>query len=160
VDGGLDVTMDESGDYIYYRNKKSDLKCVKISMNQNAKSKAVDIADDVDSYVVTSNRKFVYFRDGDELYSVNGKKGGDPKEVCDGDLYTFDLSKDDVLFYLVMDEDDEEGELFATKNGKPGKSVQDDVNMIFGSKYGIVYAICDEDIYVSSGKKMKQLKLN
>ena len=161
VDGCRDnVTMDDSGKYIYYVTDKQDLKCVKVSMSKNAKSKAVDIAEDVTSYVVTSNRKLVYFRDGDELYSVNGKKGGDPKEVCDEDVRAMVLTKDDVLFYLVADEDDKEGELFATKNGKEGKSVLDDVTDFEIAANDILYAYCDEDIYVSSGKKMKKLNLN
>lgn len=163
VDGGYDFTMDESGDYIYYTTKKDDLKCVKISMNKNAKSKAKDIAEDVMSYEVTSNRKHVYFiNDDEELMCVNGKKGGKVKEICTDEVSTIALSKKDVLFYLVKEDDDKEGEVFATKNGSKGKLVQDDIARLGASNF-VVFATTEngEDIYISTGsKKMKLLELN
>lgn len=162
VDGGYQFTMDESGEYLYYTTKNNDLKCVKIGMSKNAKSKAVTIAEDVVSYEVTSNRKYVYFiNDDDELLSVNGKKGGKTTEVCDEDVYSIALSKKDVLFYLVKETGDKDGELFATKNGKAGKSVEDDIERIGQSITGIIYAYSGDDTYVSTGSnKMTLLELN
>jgi hypothetical protein len=155
--------MDESGDYIYYTTKKDDLKCVKISMNKNAKSKAKDIAEDVMSYEVTSNRKHVYFiNDDEELMCVNGKKGGKVKEICTDEVSSIALSKKDVLFYLVKEDGDKEGEVFATKNGSKGKLVQDDIARLGASNF-VVFATTEneEDIYISTGsKKMKLLELN
>lgn len=160
VDGGYYITMDESGQYIYYITEKNDLKCVQISMNQNAKSKAVEIAEDVDEYQVTSNRKYVYFiTDDSELLCVNGKKGGKAKEVCGDDVRGIILTKGDVLFYIVGEVDDNELELFSTKNGKKGTSVLDDVTGVKGWTRDYVYLESDENVYVSSGKKMKKLEL-
>ena len=161
VDGGYQFTMDESGEYLYYTNKKDDLKCVQISMNKNAKSKAVTIAEDVMDYEVTSNRKLVYFiNDDDELLSVNGKKGGKTTEVCDEDVATIAMSKKNVLFYLVKEDGDSEGEVFATKNGKAGKSIQDDVKYLNATNF-IVVAKTEDDYYVSTGSnKLTKLELN
>ena len=160
VDSGYNISVDESGDYIYFVTDKDDLKCVKASMSQTAKSKAVEIAEDVYSYTVTSNRKYVYYiTDDSELLCVNGKKGGKATEVCGDDVRAMFLVKNDVLFYAVGDNTDTEFEIFATKNGKKSSSVLDDVtDADWGDDY--MYFMCDEDVYVTSGKKMKKLELN
>lgn len=162
VDGGYSIRMDKSGDFLYYLTDKRDLKCVKISANKNAKSKAVDIAEDVYSYEITSNRKYVYYlTDDSELMCVNGKKGGKAKEICDDDVYEIALNKKDVLFYLVKDIGDKDGELYATKNGSAGKLIEDDIESIDMTQTRLIYATSGDDIYVSTGsKKMKKLELN
>lgn len=150
--------MDESGKFLYYMNKSDDLLCAEISKGEKAGEKAKEIARDVSYYRVTSDRKRVYFISDGNLYSVNGKKGGKTKIVCNDNVDSMTLNKNNVLFYLVMEDDDESGELYATNNGKQGKRVMDDVVDLYAYSYDIVYAETEDALFVSTGgKKIKEV---
>ena len=158
VNNAQDVFMDESAEYLYFTTKSDDLKCAKISDGDKAAEKAKFIAEDVDGFIVTSDRKLVYFLSDGNLCSVNGKKGGKPKTVCDDDFYTLSMNKNDVLYYMVKDEDDETGDVYATSNGKKGKLVLSDVEYIDTDHFSIVYAETSDAVYVSTGsKKLKNV---
>lgn len=150
-----DVMMDASGKYLYYIHDNDELKVLKISNGDKASDKAKVIVDEnVDGYIVTSDRKYVYFwDDGDTLMAVNGKRGGTPKEITDElEAYEFGLSSKDVFYYIV------DGDLYAVSNGKKGKKVQGDVESVSCIPYGSVYAEGDGKLYGTTGsKKLKQI---
>ncbi len=157
VSNASSVTLDESGEYIYYLTTRltgEQLRVIEISDGEKASEKAVTLVNDsIYDYVVTSNRKYVYYTDGDTLYSVNGKKGGDKKAI-DHDLtsYSLALNGSDVVYYLV-DED-----LYACSNGKKGKKIQSDVEDIDAYASGMVYAESEDSLYATSGsKKVKKI---
>lgn len=149
------IAMDDSAEYLYYTTKSDDLKCAKISDGDKAATKAKEIAQDVDSFLVTSNRKLVYFISDDNLYCVNGKKGGKAKTVySDDDVVDFALSKNNVLFYLVKDKkDDDYGDLYVTSNSKKGKLVESDIEGVGAGYTGIIYAESKDTLFVSTGSK-------
>ena len=149
------IAMDDSAEYLYYTTKSDDLKCAKISDGDKAATKAKEIAQDVDSFLVTSNRKLVYFISDDNLYCVNGKKGGKAKTVySDDNVVDFALSKNNVLFYLVKDKkDDDYGDLYVTSNSKKGKLVESDIEGVGAGYTGIIYAESKDTLFVSTGSK-------
>lgn len=148
--------LDASGKYVYYVYNSEDLRCIKASHGDKASEKYKTIVDgDASSaYVVTSDRKLVYFLDGDTLCSVNGKKGGKAKEVADdvSILSGLALSGKDRVYY-VMD-----GDLYCCSNGKKGSKIVSDIMFVGGSARGNVYAFSDDAIYGSTGaKKLKKI---
>ncbi len=148
------ITMDDSGKYLYYVHKGDELKVLKISHGDKASEKAKTIVDDpVSRYVVTSDRKYVYFIDGEDLLAVNGKKGGVPREITDElGSPSLAISSKDVLYYIV------DGDLYAVSNGKKGKKIQGDVDYVSGVPYGTVYAEGDGKLYGTTGsKKLKMI---
>lgn len=163
VGSASDYQLDASGKYLYYVHKGDELKVLKISKGEKASEKAkIIIDDDFSSYYVTSDRKFVYFYDGEDLMSVNGKKGGNPKEITD-ELNAnagIAISSKDILYYVVDDE------LFAVSNGKKGKKVLGDVDQITNNVahdetdilYSDVYAVSDGKLFGTTGSKgLKQI---
>ena len=155
ISNATTIYMDDTAEYLYYTTRSDDLKCAKISDGDKASSKAKEIAQDVDSFVVTSNRKRVYFISDDNLYSVNGKKGGKAKTVySDDDVVDLALSKNDVLFYLVKDKkSDDYGDVYATSNNKKGKLVESDISYVSEGYTGIIYVQGKDALFISTGSK-------
>lgn len=144
--------MDFSGEYLYYLYDGDELRCAKISDGEKATDKYVKIAEDVDSYTVSPDRKFVYFSSDDTLYSVNGKKGGKTTTVCDDEVTDMSMSTKGVLYYIT------EGELYATSNGKKGTKLLSDIESVTSYVNGVTIAESKEAMYVSTGsKKLKKL---
>lgn len=147
-------TLDESGEYLYYiRNE--DLQVLEISKGNKAYDKAITLGEEVDNYVVTSDRKLVYFISDETLYSVNGKKGGSPRKITNDDVEYYYLSLNDKnVVYYMMDED-----VYACSNGKKGTKVLSDVEGLT-SVDGIAYFITEDALYVSTGSKEPKKILN
>lgn len=145
-------TLDESGKYMYYLHDGEDLRVLKISHGNRAADKSKELAEDVDNFVVTSDRKRVYYISDDTLYSVNGKKGGRAKTIQSDDLsYSLVLNSKDVLFYEV------EGDIYACSNGRTGKKVMSDADLAMATANGIVFAT-DDDKAIHANKTGKKFK--
>lgn len=146
------ATLDETAQYLYYIYDKDELRVVKISDGEKATDRYVELADDVDGYMVTSDRKFVYYVSDGSIYSVNGKKGGKSTTVCADGAEDWAMNGKDVLYY-VMDDD-----LYATSNGKKGSKVLSDITSLSSTRTGVVFASNEDTVYVSNGsKKPKKL---
>lgn len=146
-------TLDESGKYMYYLRNGEELRVLKLSHGQNAVDKSKELADDVDNYVITSNRKLAYYISDDTLYSVNGKKGGRTKTIKSDELgLAMVLNSKDVLFFTVEDD------IYACSNGKTAKMVLEDSELVLSTANGIVFAGSEESLYANkTGKKFKLL---
>ncbi|MBQ9761829.1 MAG: hypothetical protein IJV82_01990 [Oscillospiraceae bacterium] len=155
VSKATSAQLDASGKYVYYIYDGDELRCIKASHGDKASEKYKTIVkDDVSkNYVVTSNRKFVYFIYDGALYSVNGKKGGTPREITeDLSSVSLALSRKDRVYYI------QDGDLYACSNGKKGSKVLSDVQAAVASGNGNVYAISDDTFYGTTGaKKLKKL---
>lgn len=144
--------LDNSAEYLYYLDDSSDLYCAKVSHGESAGDKATKIAEEVDNYQVSPDRKYVYFESDDTLYSVNGKKGGKATTICNDDVSQYDVSAKGILYYIT------EGELYASSNGKKGKKLLSDIQDVICTPNGITFAGDDDTLYVSTGaKKLKKL---
>lgn len=148
-----DVTLDKSGKYLYYVHDYEELMVLKVNDGEKASDKAVELAEDVSTYVVTSNRSKVYYVADEELYSVNGKKGGSPKRIADEvDAYNIALNSKNVLFYVS------DGDLYACSNGKSGERVLSDCSGVSQSQNGVAYATDGDAVYAcKSGKKLSKI---
>ncbi len=154
VSKATNASIDESGDYVYYNYDGEELRCIKISHGEKASEKYKTIIEDYapSSYYVTSNRKFVYYTEKDSVYSVNGKKGGVPKEISEDVEGSITLSGKDIMYYIT------DGDLYACSNGKKGKKVASDVDSVITYATGYTYATSDDAIYGTTGaKKPKKL---
>lgn len=148
------VQIDASAEYVYYNYDGEELRCIKISHGEKASEKYKTILEDEapSTYHVTSDRKFVYFVDEDSVYSVNGKKGGVPKEIAEDLESSITLSGKDVMYYIS------DGDLYACSNGKKGKKVASEVNSVGTAATGYTYAFGDDAVYGTTGaKKPKKL---
>lgn len=142
--------LDDSAEFLYYMDDES-LMCLEIAKGENAKSKAKEIAEDVGSYVVTSDRKYVYYVSDSELFVVNGKKGGKPKTIEGDDVASrLTISNDDYVYYYCEDA------LCVAKGKSKGKALMEDAEC--ASLSGYVY-IVDEDAMYSARGKSKPKKL-
>jgi len=144
--------LDQSAEYLYFL-KDGELSVLKVSKGDKASDKAkLIIDDDFDDLELTSDRKYIYYTSGTELYAVNGKKGGTPREITDELSDDIVLSNKDVLYYIV------DGDLYAVSNGKKGKKIQSDVDGIEAAGNLNVYAYGDDKIYGTTGsKKLKMI---
>lgn len=147
------VKLDSEAEYLYYIDEDDELKTLKISHGDKASDKAKTLAEDVDSYVVTSDRKKVYFVSDGGLYSCNGKNGGSKKTIASDDVSTqLAINKKDVVYYAV------DSDLYACSNGKKGTRVLSDAEYMESTPNGLVYASDEDSIYVSNGsKKLKKI---
>lgn len=142
------ASMDENGKYLYYVHDYEELKVLKISDGDKASDKAVELCDDLENYIVTPNRSKVYYISDGCLYSVNGKKGGNPTEIAeDVDEYSLAVSKKNVAYYIV------DGELYACSNGKSGERVLDECETVYNTPNGTVYASNEDTLYGTTGSK-------
>ena len=150
---GSNFCLDESAEYLYYMDK-DELKVLKIAKGEKAEDKAKVIADEIVFYLVTSDRKLVYYADEDfELYAVNGKKGGKAKKISSDALADAPvLDRNDVIYYI-----DEDNTVYAAKGKKPGKKLMEAVE--YTELGGYVYIVDeDQNLFVAKGKsKPKKL---
>ena len=110
-----DAQLDETGEYLYYLSDGDELRVTKVSYGEKATEKYTVLADDVDGFVATPDRKYVYFLSDETLYSVNGKKGGKKTIVCSEEIEDLDVTSEGRVYYIC------EGDLYTTNNGKKGK---------------------------------------
>lgn len=153
VSKASELTLDSTASYLYYIYDNEELRVIKISDGEKASDKAVTLVDEnVDSYVVTSNRSFVYYIFDNELHSVNGKNGKKDRKISKDDVGSaLAISGKDVVYYEMDDA------LYACSNGKSGTKVLSDVQFVF-SYSKMVYALTDDTIYGTAGaKKLKKL---
>lgn len=141
------IQLDASAEYLYYIYDGDELRVVKISDGEKATERYTKLAEDVEGYFVTSDRKYVYYGSDDSVYSVNGKKGGKSKTVCNDDVEGAAMNAKDVFYYIV------DGDLYATKNGKKGSKVISDISYVSNTPNGVVYASNEDTVYVSDGAK-------
>lgn len=142
------VKLDASAKYLYYIYNGEELRVIKISDGDNASEKFVTLAEDVTNYVVTSDRKYVYYTSDNTLYSVNGKKGGKAKTISSDDVsYSLAINAKDVVYYIM------DGDLYATSNGNKGSKVVSDVSAAYNTSNGVVYAGNEDTIYATTGSK-------
>ncbi len=149
-------TLDKDAEYLYYMEADDDdntLKVLKIAKGEKAKDKAKTIAEDVEKYVLTSDRKTVFFIDEDDsLCKVNGKKGGKSKTIASDVVGSLYISEKDVVYYANEDE-----ELCATTGGK-GKKIMDDCYDVMVINGQIFVENEDHEIcFVNKTKKPKKL---
>lgn len=143
-----DATLDASGEYVYFCNKDQDLKVLKVSHGDRAADKAKLIAEEVDEYVVTSDRSKVYFISEDTLCSVNGKNGKGKKTIAsDGVGYELLLNQKDICYYTV------EGDVYACSNGRRGKMVVAEYDDMYASPNGIIYVETEDAIFATKTAK-------
>ena len=143
-----EAVLDESGKYVYYGTKGNNLKMLKISHGERAADKAKIIAEDVENFVVTSDRSKVYFVSDDALYSVNGKTGKGKKTIAAENVgYSLALNQKDVCYYYV-DED-----VYACSNGRRGKVVVQEAEDMEATANGIVYIETEDSIYATKTAK-------
>lgn len=143
-------TLDDSAEFLYYMDDET-LMCLEIAKGENAKGKAKEIAEDVESYVVTSDRKYLYYVSDAELFVVNGKKGGKAKTIENDDVARqLVISNDDYVYYYCDDA------LCVTKGKSKGKALMEDAEC--ASLSGYIY-IADEDTMYSARGKSKPKKI-
>lgn len=140
------VKLDQSAEYLYYIYD-SELRVIKISHGDSASEKYKVLAEDVNSYVVTSDRSKVYYLSAGALYSCNGKTGSGKKTVASDDVSDFTINGKDVVFYSI------DGDVYATSNGRKGKKVASDIQSLISAPNGMVYAVSEDVVYVSNGSK-------
>ena len=147
-DGSL--RLDDSAEFLYYYDDEM-LMCLEVAKGEKAKDKAKEIAEDVEKFVISSDRKYLYYINDSELYVVNGKKGGKAKTIEGDDVSSsLTISKDDVVYYYCDDA------LCAAKGKSKGKAVMEDAS--FQNLGGYVY-IADEDTMYAARGKSKPKKL-
>lgn len=148
-----DAKLDARGDYVYFCNKDQNLKVLKVSHGDRASDKAKLIAEEVENYVVTSDRKKVYFISDDALCSVNGKSGKGKKTIAsEGVGSELLLNQKDICYYTV------DGDVYACSNGRRGKMVVAEYEEMYASPNGIVYVETDEAIFATkTAKKLKKI---
>lgn len=153
VSKASNVQLDESAKYIYYTYDAEELRVAKIGDGEKASEKAKVLVDEkVGAYVVTSNRKYVYYVEDATLYSVNGKKGGTPKTITNDDVSGLALSGKDKAYYIM------DGDLYVCSNGKKGSKVLGDVDSVVNTSNGVVYATTEDAVYCTTGsKKLKKI---
>lgn len=153
VSNASNATLDAKCEYVYYINQDDDLCVLKISHGDKASDKAKTIAEDVKKFVVTSNRKKVYFISDGGLYSCNAKNGNGKKTIVSEDVSnSLSINAKDVVYYSL------DGDLYACSNGRKGVKVLSDCEGLLNFPNGVVYAADEDYIYVTTGaKKLKKL---
>lgn len=137
--------LDASAEYLYFIVDHSQLCVMHI---KNGISAIKVLAENADTYAVTSDRKRVYYADNGILYSVNGKKGSPPQTLStDFTGYNLALSASDTLYYLSG------SDLFACRNGRKTDRIAQNINNIHSSSNNRVYIIGEEEIYIAGRKK-------
>ena len=145
-------TLDSSMKYLYYLHDMKQLRCIRIADGKKAGEAYQGIADNVEAYALTSDRKNVYFTESGALYSVNGRKGGDPLQlgqISNGCLPT--LNQNNVLYYQHEDT------LYLCRNGRKSTVVADNIEAVYNSSNSVVYIRAEDGLYTSVNKKQPKL---
>ena len=141
-------TLDASNQYLYYLHDMKQLRYIRLRDGKDAGEHFRSLADNVDSYALTANRKQVYFTSGGSLCAVSGKSGGTVKVLCQNtDSLTPVLNRGDWVYYLS------EGQLYASKNGRNGTVVAQHIRSLYSSSNSVVYVLGEEELYTSTTKK-------
>ena len=138
--------LDNTAQYLYYMDK-NDLMVLEIAKGEKAEDKAKLIAEDVDFFRITSDRKLAYIINEDnELCVVNGKKGGKVKRVSSEEVEMMDpvISSDDIVYFYS------DGSIYAV-NGKKAKKIIEDA--MYGAEGGYVYIMDEDSLYVARGTR-------
>lgn len=161
-----DLQLDSTASYLYYTYDDKELRMIKISDGEKATDKATTIINEnVSTYVVTSDRNFVYYVYDKELYSANGKKGKSVKKISNDEIdydyeslyydykyYKLYISGNDTVFYSI------DGDLYASSNGKKGTKVLSEGKLEHGLN-GYVFATGEDETiwWITNSKKFKKL---
>lgn len=151
------MQLDGDAEYLYYCYDDSEIRYIKISHGAKATEKAKTVLNESTYFLLTPNRKYIYYMDGgDTLMRVNAKRGGTGKQIADDVDYNYGLgiciSNENILYY-IMDDD-----LYAVSGFGKGTKVLSDVDYAYSSANGYVYAFNDDAVFVSTGsKKLKQV---
>ena len=138
-------TLDANFEYLYYIHNMQQL-CVMNISDSNPRSHV--LAENVNTYVVRSDRSKVYYTQDGSLYCTNGKKTGKPRLIAkDTASYNLVMSQSDVLYYLS------ENNLFACKNGRKGHLAIKSIQSFYGSPNGVVYIIGEDGVHATYNKK-------
>ncbi len=141
-------TLDASNKYLYYLHDMKQLRYIRLRDGKDAAEHFQSLADGVEAYALTSNRKRVYFTSNGSLCTVNGKSGGNVKVLCEKtDSLTPVLNQGDWVYYLS------EGQLYVSKNGRSGTAVADHIRSVYSSSNSVVYILGEEELYTSTHKK-------
>lgn len=141
------ATISEDCKLVYYIDD-GELKVLTVKKGDNAADKAKVLAEDVDSYIVTSNGKKLYYTADEGLYCINAKTGKGKKTIANDDVKSQLYINDKDVVYYMMD-----GDAYATKNGAKGKKVVTDATSITSTANGIVYIKNDDAIFATKGAK-------
>ena len=138
-------TLDASGEYLYFIHDQSQLCVMDVS---DGLSKIYMLAENADTYAVTSNRNKVYYIDNGNLYCTNGKTGGNPRLIV-SNISSFNLvmSASDTLYYLS------DQNVYRCTNGKTIDCVAENIRSIYNSSNNVVYIIGEDEIYTAYTKK-------
>lgn len=138
-------TLDATAEYLYYIHDLSQLCVMKIS---DGSSQAHILAENVDNYVVSSNRNKVFYINDGTLYAANGKKAGQSKVIATNTTgYNLVISAQDVVYYLNGTD------LYSCKNGRKSTLSVQNVQSVYSSPNNVVYIIRNNDIYTAHTKK-------
>ena len=162
VSKATNLQLDGEAKYLYYIYDGKEVRCIEIAKGDRASESAVTIVDeDVYGYVVTADRKYVYYLDGSymnlgniSLKCVDGKKGGKVTRVDDDVNLNigFAVSNQNRIYYV------KDGDLYVVSNGKSGKKILADVKNLYNTTHGDVYASTDDAWFGSTGdEKLKEL---
>lgn len=152
VSKATSLQLDSSAKYLYYIYDYEELRVIEIAKGEKASESAKTIVNEnIGSYFVTSDRKYVYYVDDLSLKSVNGQNGGKSTRIAS--LYEgWTFSNKDRLYYIM------DGDLYVCSNGKDGKKILSDVDSLTRTLHGDVYARADDAWYGSDGdEKLKEL---
>lgn len=145
-------TLDASAKYLYYLHDMEQLRFIRIRDGEDAAESYRSIADNVDAYAVTSDRRRVYFTSDGDLCSTNAKRGGSVKTICqDTANINLVLNTSNVIYYL------QDGQLYACKNGRKGSQVAENIQSVYSSSNAVVYILGNEGLYTSTDKKQPTL---
>lgn len=138
-------TLDASGEYLYYIHDLSQLCVMKIS---NGSSLSQTLAENVDNYVVSSDRNKVFYTSEEALYCTNGKRPGTPRLIAqEVASYNLAMSASDTMFYLSG------SDLYIYKNKRRSILAAQNIQTFYCSPNNAVYIIGDDEIYAAYTKK-------
>lgn len=138
-------TLDASSEYLYFIYDQSQLCVMNISKGL---SKILTLAENADTYAVTSDRNKVYFTHDGTLYSTNGKKGGSAKIIAnDISVYNLVMGASDALYYLC------DSNAYLCRNGREADCVAQSIKSIYSSSNNVVYLTGESEIYTAYSRK-------
>ena len=141
------ITLSEDATLVYYVDE-GELKVLTVKKGDNAADEARVLAEDIDSYIVTSDCKKLYYTTDGALYCINAKTGGGKKTVANDEVSSgLYINANDVVYYI------KDGDAYASKNGSKGKKVVADAISLGETGNGIVFVYTDGEIYATSGAK-------
>lgn len=143
-------TLDANAEYLYYIHDASELCVMKVS---GGGYQSHILAENVDHYVVSADRSYVYYVNDGTLYAANGKKSGRAKVISTNtESYSLAISAKDVLYYLNGTD------LYTCKNGRKSTLSAQNVQSVYSAPNNVVYIIGNNEIY-SAYTKQQPVKI-